>query len=178
MCPIVVLIQMFLAETALWNTFILPLSPSSPYPSLWNFVCKFCSGLQTPCLSFPLTFMLYWVTNGVTCGEKSSWCCPHRLPVQTWKERAPFRLWSCKGTSVLRRFQLQRSSSQSSLSDSAAHLWFINWWFMTQRHIGSANMSALLFLLFPDVRRRGFVVQVHLGFVNQSAVSVKVRLSI
>lgn len=39
-------------------------------------------------------------------------------------------------------------------------------------------MSALLFLLFPDVRRRGFVVQVHLGFVNQSAVFVKVSLSI
>lgn len=127
----------------------------------------------------PLTFAPYQVSCDATRGggrrsARVSPTQPFHFPhphLPGVEEREPFRLKPaghiCLFTGSYK--ELKKESSWAS----PAHLWYINWWFMAQRHICNANISTLV-LLYPDVRHRGTAVQVLLGFINAAWASCMV----
>lgn len=140
----------------------------------WNFI-----GNPPPplfCL-LPLTFAPYQVSDDVKRsalrlrGRRR----PHAPAyLSRFEERAPFTLWkTCAAHLSFTGSNEKKPPSQRASWDSPTHLWFINWWFITQRHIGNANVSTVV-LFSPDVRHGGTAVQGLLGFVNPVAASVKV----
>lgn len=148
--------------------------PFSPFP-LWNFASK----IIWPLFAFAVDLcVVSGVTLRHTWRKKVSSVSPtqtfHFLrPYLEWK-KGSHSDWNLCNTSVFHRFQQKK---KKSLWDSPAHLWFINWWFTTQRHICNANISALV-LLYPDVRHKGTAVQVLLGFVNAAVRSVNTELPV
>lgn len=117
--------------------------------SLPPFVGELHSDHPTLCLPLALTFAPYQVSNDATCCGKVTHPFQFpRLPVQIQRKGAIHAV-NLRNTSVSNK----EPPSQRPSGDSPAHLWFINWWFITQRHIGNANVSTVV-LFSPDVKTR------------------------
>lgn len=150
--------------------------PLCPFPPLWNIVAKLYSDHPTHvCLCpWPLRRIRCQLTSNVA--ERSAQRRPRTpfisLIYQFFWRKSAIQIVNLCDTSVFHRFQPKTSSQRRSWA-SPTHLWFINWWFITQRHIGNANVST--FILFsPDERHGGTAVQGLLGFVNSVAAAVEV----